>query len=57
MNAAVVSLVPVALVLLIVPLLPSLNAGPNVCPPSVLILATGVWLVWFVVSHQLTATF
>lgn len=37
-----------SLVDLIVPLVASLNTGPNVCPPSVLNLATGVSLVWFV---------
>lgn len=44
-----------SLVDLIVPLVASLNTGPNVCPPSVLNLATGVSLVWFV-SHHVTAT-
>src|SRR5919106_4758740 len=43
-----------------VPFVASLNIGPNVSPPSVLILATGVSLVWFAavvaVSHQLTTT-
>lgn len=32
-------------VLPMVPLAPSLNIGPNVCPASLLILATGVSLV------------
>src|SRR5918995_221982 len=51
----VVSAVVVSSVELIVPLVASLNTGPNVCPPSILIRATGVSLVWFV-SHQVTAT-
>ena len=34
-----------SLVELIVPLVASLNTGPNVCPPSVLNLATGASLV------------
>src|SRR5215211_1996722 len=51
----VVSVVVSSSVELIVPLAASLSIGPNVCPPSVLNLATGVSLVWFV-SHQLTIT-
>src|SRR5215217_1986119 len=47
---------PPSSVLVRVPLAPSLSIGPNVCPPSSLILATGVLLVWLV-SHQVTITF
>lgn len=43
----VVSAAVVSSVELIVPLAASLNTGPNVCSPSILILATGVSLVWF----------
>ena len=39
----------------IVPLVASINIGPNVAPLSVDILATGTSEVWFV-SHQLTST-
>src|SRR5919106_4853675 len=38
-----------------VPLAASISNGPNVSPPSLLTLATGTSLVWFV-SHQLTTT-
>ncbi len=39
-----------------VPLFASLRRGSNVCPLSVLTLATGVSSVWFA-SHQDTPTF
>src|ERR671915_336972 len=46
---------PPSSVVLMVPFAASLSIGPNVSPASVLILATGMSLVWLV-SHQLTIT-
>src|SRR5918992_5977543 len=46
---------PPSSVVLMVPFAASLSIGPNVSPASVLILATGMSLVWLV-SHQLTTT-